>query len=84
MHRFYLHDAEHAVKQLQDLNADILSSEQSREQFAVYVTERFALLGSEGNTLHLTYVGQELDNNFHVGVSGNSVARRSAGVRSSE
>lgn len=64
MHRFYLHDAEHAVKQLLDLNADILGSEQTREQVAQYVIERFALLGNEGNTLQLTYVGQELDDNF--------------------
>lgn len=64
MHRFLLHDAEHAVQQLFDPAADILASETSREQFAAYVTERFALLDANGSTLPLQYVGQEIDGGF--------------------
>lgn len=64
MHRFLLHDAEHAVQQLFDPAADILGSEVSREQFAGYVTERFALLDANGSTLPLRYVGQEIDGGF--------------------
>lgn len=64
MHRFLLHDAEHAVQRLFDPAADILGSEASREQFAGYVTERFALLDGNGSTLPLQYVGQEIDGGF--------------------
>jgi hypothetical protein len=64
MHRFYIHDAEHAVRQLIDSDAEILVSEQTAEQFAAYVQERFALLGPDGNPLTLSYVGQEHDAAF--------------------
>lgn len=64
MHRFYVHDAEHAVRQLVDPNADLIASAAAREQFAQYVTGRFSLLGTEGNTLPLGYVGQEVDGIF--------------------
>lgn len=64
MHRFYIHDAEHAVRQLIDSDAEILASEQTAEQFATYVQERFTLLGPDGNTLMLNYVGQERDATF--------------------
>lgn len=64
MHRFLVHDAEHAVQQLFDPSADILGSDTSREQFAAYVTERFALLDGYGSTLPLRYVGQEVDGGF--------------------
>lgn len=64
MHRFYVHDAEHAVRQLVDPNADLIASAAAREQFAQYVTERFSLLSTEGSTLPLGYVGQEVDGIF--------------------
>jgi len=64
MHRFLLHDAEHAVKVLQNPNADIIADEKTREQFAQYAVERFMLLGDDGDTLKLQYVGYELDNAF--------------------
>jgi len=64
MHRFYIHDAEHAVRQLIDSDAEILASEQTAEQFATYVQERFTLLDPDGNTLLLNYVGQERDATF--------------------
>lgn len=61
MHRFLVHDAEHAVRQLLDPEADLIVSAPAREQFAQYVLERFTLLGLEGNPLPLEYVGQEID-----------------------
>lgn len=64
MHRFLVHDAEHAVRQLLDPKADLIASAEAREQFAAYVLERFTLLGSEGNPLALQYVGQEIDGIF--------------------
>ncbi len=64
MHRYLLHDAEHAVRVLLDAEADIVASETSREQFAHYAIERFALLDDDGDTLKLHYVGQEVDGVF--------------------
>lgn len=43
MHRFYLHDAEHAVKHLQHKKADLLNDAASRQQFAEYVAQHFQL-----------------------------------------
>jgi hypothetical protein len=64
MHRFLLHDAEHAVRQLLDSGVDLIASEQAREDFAQYAIERFALLGEDGDILQLQYVGQEMDSAF--------------------
>lgn len=64
MHRYLIHDAEHAVRQLVDSEADLIASEDAREAFAKYAVERFALLGDDGDTLNLHYVGQEVDNAF--------------------
>ncbi|MGM0633913.1 MAG: DUF6702 family protein [Pseudomonadota bacterium] len=64
MHRFYLHDAEHAVRRLLDPEADIIHDDRSRRQFAEYVTQRFALYRGNGSALPLSLVGQELDGQF--------------------
>lgn len=64
MHRYLIHDAEHAVRQLVDSNADLIASEETREAFAQYAVERFALLGDDGAILELRYVGQEVDSAF--------------------
>lgn len=64
MHRYLIHDAEHAVRQLIDSDADLIASEETREAFAKYAVERFALLGDDGTFLHLHYVGQEVDSTF--------------------
>lgn len=64
MHRFLIHDAEHAVRQLVDSDADLIASEQAREAFAQYAVERFSLLGEDGEILQLQYVGQEMDSAF--------------------
>ncbi len=64
MHRFLLHDAEHAVRVLFEPDADLLASAAAREQFAGYVQQRFSLLGVDGNPLPLQYVGQEVEGPF--------------------
>ncbi len=60
MHRFVMHDAEHAVKQLFDKEADIHFSEKTQAQFTQYVMERFTL-NSELAPIELTSVGYEVD-----------------------
>lgn len=64
MHRFPLHDAEHAVKEIFDGNADIIGSEKTRAQFAEYVYDRFSIKDGTGKKLILTKVGHEVDGKF--------------------
>lgn len=61
MHRFNLHDAEHAVKALFSKTADILDDPDTQKQFAEYAAERFSLLNNEGESLALKLVGFEID-----------------------
>lgn len=63
MHRFYMHDAEHAVKELFDKDADVLS-EKTQQAFADYVTKRFAIADQKGNPIALKLLGFEVDGKF--------------------
>jgi hypothetical protein len=61
MHRFDLHDAEHAVKEIFDGDADIMRSEKTQSDFAKYVVERFAIYDMRKSELALSLVGTELE-----------------------
>jgi len=45
MHRFYSHDAEHALELLTGAPADLVDKARDRLKFAVYVHEQFTLGG---------------------------------------
>ncbi|WJG11353.1 DUF6702 family protein [Aliiglaciecola sp. LCG003] len=64
MHRFNLHDAEHAVKQIFGKGADILDSTETQLQFSEYVAARFTLFDADNNNLALKKVGFEVDGKF--------------------
>ena len=64
MHRFLLHDAEHASRKLFGDASDLLSSAADRNRFEDYVHRRFSLADQTGEALALTPVGNELDNRF--------------------
>lgn len=64
MHRFYLHDAEHAVREIFSKEADIIGSSDTQRAFADYVMNRFELIAGEGDSLPLSYVGLELERRF--------------------
>ena len=64
MHRFNLHDAEHAVKSLFKKTADILDDQETQTAFARYVANRFVLLNAQDDSLPLNLVGFEVDVNF--------------------
>lgn len=64
MHRFLLHDAEHAVKQLLNGDADILGSESTRKSFADYVYARFSITDQDGRLIRLAPVGYEIEGRF--------------------
>jgi len=67
LHRFFLHDAEHAVKELFDKRADIHELDSTQAQFSAYVFERFGLQTLNGEPLSLKAVGYEVDgNNFWI------------------
>lgn len=63
MHRFRMHDAEHAVKHIFGKDADIISSEKTQEQFSDYVNKHFSM-SANGNVLQLTNIGFENDGQF--------------------
>jgi len=64
MHRFYSHDAEHAVRQITGRPSDLLDDPEDRMRFAVYVHERFELSGIGAALEPLALVGAELDGDY--------------------
>ncbi len=64
MHRFRVHDAEHAVKQIFGKSADIIDSKKTQAQFGNYVNQRFSLFDSNEQPMPLKMVGVELDGKF--------------------
>ena len=60
-HRFDLHDAEHAVKEIFSGDADIMKSEETQADFAQYVVNRFAIYDMNKTQLPLSFVGTELE-----------------------
>ena len=68
MHRFLVHDAEHAAAQIFGERQTLLESAESRQLFSSYVINRFAIEVEYANgsveALDLSYVGEELDGQF--------------------
>ena len=64
MHRFLLHDAEHAVKKLRRGDSDILGSPVDQAYFSDYVYQHFAISDQDGKVLPLTPVGHEIEGRF--------------------
>ncbi|MEM1247543.1 MAG: DUF6702 family protein [Acidobacteriota bacterium] len=61
MHRFLLHDAEHATSKLFPGEADLLKNAADRDRFGQYARERFSLVDQDGRALDLSPVGTEID-----------------------
>lgn len=61
MHRFYLHDAEHALSQVVEGGADLHASEASQQAFSEYVLEHFAMTDLDEQPLELSTVGYQID-----------------------
>ena len=68
MHRFFIHDAEHAAGLIFGERQILAESRESRELFSSYVINRFSIEASyrKGNSevLGLSYVGAEVDGQF--------------------
>lgn len=66
MHRFAVHDAEHAVSELfkgtpAKIKADIFNNQDTQARFAKYVSERFGMYLPNNTPLPLELVGHEID-----------------------
>ncbi len=68
MHRFFIHDAEHAAGVVFGASQNLMESAVSRELFSNYVMNRFAVAAEDelgvSEELELTYVGEEIDGQF--------------------
>ena len=68
MHRFFIHDAEHAAGVVFAKAQNLMESADSRKLFSNYVMNRFAIAAedSRGETaeLNLQYVGEEIEGQF--------------------
>jgi len=64
MHRFYVHDAEHALRKTTGKQVYLLENVQAQKQFAHYVTQHFALGFGSAEPVALIDVGQEVDGKF--------------------
>lgn len=68
MHRFLVHDAEHAASLIFGQRQTLMESAESRELFSSYVRNRFAIEAKYGSSdlrlLELEYVGAEIDGQF--------------------
>ncbi|MGQ8366456.1 DUF6702 family protein [Glaciecola sp. 1036] len=61
MHRFELHDAEHAVKEIFGGSADIIKDATTQKQFADYVAQRFGIYYPNDEPLDISLVGYEVE-----------------------
>lgn len=64
MHRFYLHDTEHAVAHLFKGKVDIISNKIDQQRFAKYVESHVVLQTLNGEPLPLNFVGAQVDGKF--------------------
>ena len=64
IHRFYSHDAEHALSSMAGRRVDILRDEASQQAFGRYVGAHFQLRDQDERDLPLSLVGVELDGDF--------------------
>lgn len=64
VHRFYLHDAEEAVWELFDKNADIIGSEETQAIFTEYVMSKFELKDQSGKAIALDTLGYQNDGGY--------------------
>ena len=63
-HRFYIHDAEHALAKEIKANANLHNDEETRKLFTYYVSENFSLKDSKDKLLPLTIVGSEIEGKY--------------------
>lgn len=63
-HRFLIHDAEHVLDSLFAGGNDLATSPQTRQRFASYVEQHFALSSNQQDELPLTTIGHEVEGKY--------------------
>ncbi len=63
-HRFSVHDAEQAIKELLDEKADLIKSTNTREKFAQYISDRFLIALDQEALSKIEIIGHELEGKF--------------------
>nr|WP_010130411.1 DUF6702 family protein [Microbulbifer agarilyticus] len=64
MHRFYVHDAEHALSELLGEQVHLSENKTAQEQFGRYVMAHFSIGLAKDEPLPLDAIGQEVDGKF--------------------
>ena len=64
MHRFYIHDAEHALQKWQGHFVDLHHDNKAQQQFADYVAGTFSLQRLDGSPIKLTAVGHQIEGKY--------------------
>ncbi|WP_213610001.1 DUF6702 family protein [Pseudoalteromonas sp.] len=83
MHRFYLHDTEHAVGNLFKGKVDIINNKHDQKRFAEYVESHVALQTLSGEPLTLNYVGAQVDGKFFWVYQEAAIPDKIKGIRMS-
>lgn len=63
-HRFYIHDAEHAVKKMMGTKADLINDNKVQSAFADYVVTHFSISFDQSLAVKPKLLGQEVDGKF--------------------
>ncbi|WP_371373325.1 DUF6702 family protein [Thalassotalea aquiviva] len=63
-HRFYLHDAEHALGKTLKKQGDLYASRETQQDFANYIQQQFRLADDKQRLLPLGSVGFEVEGKF--------------------
>jgi hypothetical protein len=64
-HRFYIHDAEHAIAKVTGKTTDLTAEQSAKDDFALYVSRTFQLKYSQAdNLLALQTVGFEIEGKY--------------------
>ena len=64
VHRFYAHDAEHALAEVAGIEGDIRTDRALQQAFGRYVARHFSLSDAEGRPLEPELVGAEVEGDF--------------------
>ncbi|MEM6414113.1 MAG: DUF6702 family protein [Pseudomonadota bacterium] len=64
VHRFSLHDTDHAVELFSSFQTSPFKEKEYREHFAIYVAENFSLHSLSDKEVVLTNIGSEIDGGF--------------------
>lgn len=63
-HRFYVHDAEHALAKALKKKTDLTLNEESMQEFADYIRANFQVKTADDEVLEFETVGQEIDGKY--------------------